>query len=37
MVAANQIVGLNGADSIKLKSGMGIPEMNQKDDPSKGY
>jgi hypothetical protein len=37
VVAASQIVGLHGADRIQLKSGMGIPEINQKDEPSTRY
>jgi hypothetical protein len=35
--AASKIVGLQGADRIQLKSGVGLPEMNQKDEPSTGY
>jgi hypothetical protein len=31
------LVGPQGADRKQLKSGVGIPEMNQKDEPSTGY
>jgi hypothetical protein len=33
VAAASQIVGLQGAGRIQLKSGVGIPGMNQKDEP----
>jgi hypothetical protein len=36
VVAASQIVSSRGADRIQLKSGVGIPEMNLKDEQCTG-
>jgi hypothetical protein len=36
VAAASQIVGLQGADRMQLKSGMVTLEMNQKYEPSSG-
>jgi hypothetical protein len=37
VAAANQIAFSRGADWIQLKSGVGIPEMNQKVEPHTGF
>jgi hypothetical protein len=33
----SQVFFLQGADRIQQKSGVGIPEMNKKNEPSTGY
>jgi hypothetical protein len=37
VVAASQIAFSRGADRIHLKSGVGIPQMNQTVEPRTGY
>jgi hypothetical protein len=37
VAAASQIAFSRGGDRIQLKSGVGIPEMNQKVEPRTGY